>query len=287
MYYRLPKIEYFRPKTLEEAVGLLEKVEGSKVIAGGTDILVDAKTSRVRVKALVDIGSIAELRGIEDLGGAIRIGAATKLQELLESSAVSENLPLLRAAVESMASWQIRNMATVGGNLCNASPAADTAPPLLAYDAELVVVGPGGSRTVPITKFFTGYRATALGRAEILKEIIVRKAEWTGWNYIKLGRRDGFTLSIVAVAVLARVRNGTVEDVRIALNSVAPTPVRAYGAEEMLRGREVSRGALERAAREVMDEVSPIDDVRSTAWFRREMSYRLTLDALTKALGAE
>ncbi len=287
MYYKLPRIEYYRPKTLEEAVRLLEEVEGSKVIAGGTDLLVDMKTSRAKARALVDVNSIAELRGVEDLGEVVRIGAATKLQELLESPIISENLPLLRAAVESMASWQIRNMATIGGNLCNASPAADTAPPLLAYEAELVIAGRGGLRTVPITKFFTGYRRTALSPTEVLKDIIVRKSEWTGWGYIKLGRRGGFTLSVVAVAALARVRDGVIEDVRIALNSVAPTPVRAYRTEEALRGREVSRDLLEKVARTVVDEISPIDDVRSTAWYRREMSYRLALDALTEALGVK
>lgn len=285
MYYRIPEVEYYRPRTLDEALRLLREVEGSKVISGGTDLLVDMKTSRVKVRALVDIGSIAELRGVEDLGGVVRIGAATRLQELLESRTVSQSLPLLRAAVESMGSWQIRNMATIGGNLCNASPAADTAPPLLAYEAELVAVSWRGLRVIPATRFFVDYRRTALSNDEILKEILVKRSEWTGWSYVKLGRRSGFTLSIVSVAVLARTSNDIIDDIRIALNSVAPVPVRAYKAEEILRGKRVSRSLLEEAARVVASEVSPIDDVRSTSWYRKEMSYRLTLDALTKALG--
>ncbi|MEM0284948.1 MAG: xanthine dehydrogenase family protein subunit M, partial [Sulfolobales archaeon] len=230
MYYKLPKIDYYRPKTLDEAIRLLREIDNSRVIAGGTDLLVDMKTSRVRVRALVDISSIPDLRGIEDLGRTIRIGAATRLQELIESNVVSQNLPLLKAAVESMGSWQIRNMATIGGNLCNASPAADTAPPLLAYDAEFVVIGSEGLRVIPSTKFFVGYRKTALNPCEILKEILVKKSEWSGWSYVKLGRRGGFTLSVVAVAVLAKVIDGVVYDVRIALNSVAPVPIRAYKA---------------------------------------------------------
>ncbi|MEM1651294.1 MAG: xanthine dehydrogenase family protein subunit M [Sulfolobales archaeon] len=285
MYYKLPKIDYYRPKTLDEAIRLLREIDYSKVIAGGTDLLVDMKTSRVRVRALVDISSIPDLRGIEDLGRTIRIGAATRLQELIESNVVSQNLPLLKAAVESMGSWQIRNMATIGGNLCNASPAADTAPPLLAYDAEFVVIGSEGLRVVPSTKFFVGYRKTALNPCEILKEILVKKSEWSGWSYVKLGRRGGFTLSVVAVAVLAKVINGVVHDVRIALNSVAPVPIRAYKAEEVIRGKRVSWSLIEEAASTVAGEVTPIDDVRSTSWYRREMSYRLAKDALAKALG--
>jgi carbon-monoxide dehydrogenase medium subunit len=285
MYYRVPRIKYLKPRTLEEAIELLTKIRGSRVLAGGTDLLVDLKTGRVSAEALVDIGAIRELRGVEDLGDRIRIGAATRLQEIVESDVVARELPLLRNAVESMGSWQIRNLATVGGNLCNASPAADTAPPLLAYEAELVIVGPRGTRVVPITKFFTGYRRTALEEGEILKEIVIGKRAWSGWSYIKLGRRSSFTLSIVSVAVLTSTRGGVLEDVRIALGSVAPTPIRAYRAEEYLRGREVSLEVLERAAEIAREEVSPIDDVRASAWYRREMVYRLTLDALKTSLG--
>ncbi|MCX8184524.1 MAG: xanthine dehydrogenase family protein subunit M [Sulfolobales archaeon] len=287
MYYSIPKVEYYRPKTLEEAIELLLNIEGSKIVAGGTDLLVDIKTSRAKVRALIDINSIAELRGIVDAGEFIRIGAATKLQEILESHTISENLPLLRAAIESMGSWQIRNLATIGGNLCTASPAADTAPPLLAYDAELTIAGRSGLRVVPVSKFFTGYRKTAIGYGEILKEIVVRKSNWTKWSYVKLGRRGGFTLSIVAVAVTAKISNSVVEDIRIALNSVAPTPIRAYRAEEVLRGKKIEMKLVEEAARFVAGEVSPIDDIRSTSWYRREMSHRLTLDTLSRALGVE
>ena len=285
MYYRVPRIKYLKPRTLEEVIELLTKIRGSRVLAGGTDLLVDLKTGRVSAEALVDIGAIRELRGVEDLGDRIRIGAATRLQEIVESDVVARELPLLRNAVESVGSWQIRNLATVGGNLCNASPAADTAPPLLAYEAELVIVGPRGTRAVPITKFFTGYRRTALEEGEILKEIVIGKRAWSGWSYIKLGRRSSFTLSIVSVAVLTSTRGGVLEDVRIALGSVAPTPIRAYRAEGYLRGREVSLEVLERAAEIAREEVSPIDDVRASAWYRREMVYRLTLDALKTSLG--
>jgi len=284
VYYKALRVKYFKPQTLEEAIGILTKILGSRVLAGGTDLLVDLKTGRASAEALVDIGSLRELRGIEDLGDRIRIGAATKLQEVVESDVVARELPLLRKAVEVMGSWQIRNLATIGGNLCNASPAADTAPPFLAYDAELHIVGPKGSRVVPITKFFTGYRRVALEEGEILKDIVIRKRTWSGWSYIKLGRRSSFTLSVVSVATLTSVRDGTFEDVRIALNSVAPVPIRAYAAEEYLRGREVNHSVLERAAEIVREEVSPIDDVRASAWYRREMVYRLTLDSLKNSL---
>ncbi len=191
---------------------------------------------------------------------------------------------MLAEAVNQMASWQIRNIATIGGNLCNASPAADTAPPLYVLNAELKLVSVEGERIVPVTKFFHGPRKTELKKNELLAEIIIPVEKDAGASAIKLGRRNAFTLSIVAVATLVKVSDNKFADVRVALNSVAPTPVRAPSIEKALIGKEVSLEAVEEASKLVVNDIKPISDVRASADYRREMSIVLTRDSLLRSL---
>jgi len=240
MFYRIPEINYFRASTLEEALELISKLEGVKVLAGGSDLLIDLKIKRYEVKNVVDISGIKELNYIEDRGDHVAVGAATKLQDIVESPIIAAKAPVLAEAVNEMASWQVRNVATIGGNICNASPAADTAPPLLVLNAKLHLVSLEGEREVPITEFFLGPRKTVLRKGELLKEIVVPYERGAGASFIKLGRRNAFTLSVVAVATLVKVRNGIFDDVRVALNSVAPKPVRATSVEKFLKNREIN-----------------------------------------------
>ncbi len=284
MFYRIPEINYFRASTLEEALELLNKLESVKVLAGGSDLLIDLKIRRYEVKNVVDISGIKELNYIEDRGEHVAIGAATKLQDIVESPIIATKAPVLAEAVNEMASWQIRNVATIGGNLCNASPAADTAPPLLVLNAKLRLVSLEGEREVPITGFFLGPRKTVLRKGELLKEIVVPYERGAGASFIKLGRRNAFTLSVVAVATLVKVRNGIFDDVRVALNSVAPKPVRAVSVEKFLKSREVSMSAIEEGAKRVLQDISPISDVRASADYRREMSAVLTKESLLRSL---
>ncbi len=284
MFYRIPEINYFRASTLEEALELLSKLESVKVLAGGSDVLIDLKIRRYEVKNIVDISGIKELNRIEDRGDHVVIGAATKLQDIVESPIIAAKAPVLAEAVNEMASWQIRNVATIGGNLCNASPAADTAPPLLVLNARLRLVSLEGEREVPITEFFLGPRKTVLKKDELLKEIIVPYERGAGTSFIKLGRRNAFTLSVVAVATLVKVRNGIFDDVRVALNSVAPKPVRAVSVEKFLRNREINMNAIEEGAKRVLQDISPISDVRASADYRKEMSVVLTKESLLKSL---
>ncbi len=284
MFYRIPKFNYYRVESLDEALDLISRLDDFKVLAGGTDLIIDLKVRRYTVKNVVDISRIKELSYIADDGDKIRIGALTKLQAIAESPVVKEKAPVLAEAVREMASWQVRNIATIGGNLCNASPAADTAPPLLVLNASLKLVSREGEREIPITEFFLGPRKTALKSNELLKEIVIPYEPGCGSSFIKLGRRNSFTLSVVAVATLVKVEENKFKDVRIALNSVAPIPVRAREAEKYLKGKEVSLSNIVGAAKLVLHDISPISDVRASAEYRKEMSIVLTKDSLIKSL---
>jgi carbon-monoxide dehydrogenase medium subunit len=284
MFYRLPRFNYYRPKTLNEALDLLDKLDDYKILAGGTDLLIDMRIGRYKPNNIIDINGLKELEYVRVEDNIVRIGALTRLQDLVENNIIREKLPLLHQAVYNMASWQIRNMATIGGNLCNASPAADTAPPLMTYNAELVLASVNGERRVSIHEFFKGPRKTVLARNELLKEIRIPIVNDYGYSYIKLGRRNAFTLSIVSVATLVKIRGDEFVDVRIALNSVAPTPVRAKSVENYLIGREISEDNVWSASKLVVNDISPITDVRATAEYRRKASIVLVHDTLLKAL---
>ncbi len=284
MFYKLPRFNYYRVTNLNEALKLVNELEDFKVVAGGTDLVMDLKIKRYIPKNIIDISRVKELDYIVDEGDKIRIGALTRLQEIVDSPIIREKAYVLAEAVNQMASWQIRNMATIGGNLCNASPAADTAPPLYVLNAELKLISVEGERIVPVTKFFHGPRKTELKKNELLAEIIIPVEKDAGASAIKLGRRNAFTLSIVAVATLVKVSDNKFADVRVALNSVAPTPVRAPSVEKALIGKEVSLEAVEEASKLVVNDIKPISDVRASADYRREMSIVLTRDSLLRSL---
>ena len=278
------EFEYFEPRTVKEAVELLTKYGGeAKILAGGTDLIVRMKQRFIEPKYIINIKKIKELNFIEDRGDYLAIGAATKLREIEKSGIVKRKFEALYEAVRSMASVQIRNMATIGGNLCNASPAADTAPPLLVFEAKLKIVGPNGERVVPINEFFLGPGKTVLKPNEILTEIqIPYQPEDTGSAFIKIAR-VAMDLAKVNVAVALRTEGSIVKWVRIALGAVAPTPIRAYKTEEFLVGKELNEETLKEAAEIVKTEVKPITDIRSTAEYRREVSGVIVKDALLRA----
>ncbi len=285
MYHVLPRIRYYKPSSLKEAVELLAGTPGAMVIAGGTDLLIDMKYGRKKPAALIDITGIPGLAGITLKDNHLEIGAAATLEEILRHRLIVEHAPLLAEAVYNMASWQIRNTGTIGGNLCNASPAADTAPPLLVYGAELVAVGPRGERVISIEEFFTGPKKTVLGPGEILVNIrIPLPPRSHGYSFRKLGRRNSFTLPIVGAAAALTIEDNKIKWVRIALNSVAPTPVRARSVEEKLAGAEASPETVAEAARLVLNDISPISDVRASREYRLEMAAVLTREALLEAI---
>jgi len=279
------EFKYYEPETLSEAIELLDKLgPEAKILAGGTDLLVQIKMGVIRPKYIVNIKRIRELYGIRDARDKLVIGALTKLRDIERSSIVREEFYALYEAVKSMGSIQIRNMGTIGGNLCNASPAADTAPPLIAYGAELVIYGPQGYRRVRVEEFFTGPKKTVLKHNEILAFIeIPYEKRKHGSAFMKIAR-TAMDLAKVNVAVkLVVSEDSTIADLSIALGSVAPTPVRAKSIENALRGAKFDEKTVWSATKLVVNDISPITDVRSTAEYRRWVSRVLVYDALLKA----
>jgi len=286
---RLPEIEYFIPKTLSEAFFLLKKHKGTaRTIAGGTDLLPKMKRREVAPKYLIDLRGIQDLNFIKyDREKGLRIGAATTLSEIIDSSAVSKNYPVLTEAISQMASTQVRNVATIGGNLCNAVPSADTAPPLIALGGQLKLVGPKKVRKVPVEEFFKGPDKTVLGPGELVAEVQIPPTFSGGsGTYLKHTLRAKMDLAIVGVAAYLTLdsKKQICKDVKIVLGAVAPIPMRAKKAEEALRGKTLDENLIENAARIASEESRPIDDIRSSAEYRREMVRILTKKALKRSL---
>lgn len=278
---------YLAPESLEEALQLLrQEGPGARVLAGGTDLFVAMKEKGLRAECLVDIKRISELRGIgmaED--GRLRIGAATTLHEIERSETVKRVHPLLSEAVGTIGSFQVRNRGTIGGNLANASPAADSAPALLVSDAELELVSAGGVRIVPVEAFFRGPGQSVLEEDEVLKCVFVPVPPPGMCSaYLKFGVRRAMEISIVSVAVsLVLDEGGVCRRARVALGSVAPTPLRARRAEAVLLGR-IERERLEEAAEEAVAEAKPITDLRASAEYRRHIVRVLVKRAVREAI---
>lgn len=281
----LPPFEYYAPSTLEEASGLMERLDGDvSLFAGGTDLLVAMKEGRLKPRALIDIKHIPEVGTIRVDNGGLRIGAAVTTRAIARSPAVRERFPLLPQSLTILGSMQIGNRATVGGNLANASPAADSAPPLLALRASVKLVSPKGERWVSLENFFLGPGKTVTDR-EVLTEVHIPPAPSQGRGiFYKLGPRGApEDICVVNVAVFAVPdRAGRIwEDVRIALGAVAPTPIRARNAEEALQGRSMEGKAIEDAARLAAEkDARPITDIRGSANYRRAMVQVLVARAL-------
>jgi carbon-monoxide dehydrogenase medium subunit len=253
-------------------------------MAGGTDLLVLLREGDVKAAHLIDLSSVEELRYIREDEGIIHIGAATTHDQLLNSEIIAAKVPILRKAVASIGSVQIRNRGTIGGNLCNASPAADTAPPLLVLDAEATVTSAGTQRTFPLIDLFTGPKMTSLTLGELLMEISFKvPPRGSGASFHKLGRRKGLTLSIVNAAAYLALDGDTCIDAGVALGAVASTPLRMHAIEAIMRGETLSRRLIKSSASACSNLVRPIDDIRASAEYRREMSRVLAWRAIADA----
>jgi carbon-monoxide dehydrogenase medium subunit len=275
--------EYYEPRSLKEALELLDRYgDQARILAGGTDLLVKMKARLVEPRVVINVKKIDGLRYIVEDGEQVRIGAFTRLRDVENSELVKKYIPALHDAVKSMGSIQIRNMATIGGNLCNASPAADTAPPLLVHNAKVVLSSVGGDRVLPLAEFFKGPGLTVLKPSELLREIIVEKSN-AGSSAFKKVSRVAVDLAIASAAVYVEVEDGFIRNARIALGSVAPKPLRAVKTESLLRGLRIDSREVLNALKTIDEEISPITDVRSTAEYRRYVSKVLVLDALEVA----
>ena len=287
-YRRLPRFEYLSPRTVDEALGILAAHKGEvKVLAGGTDLLPQLKGRElVAPRYVMDLKSIPGLDTIDyDERSGLRIGALATIGSIGESEIVRQEFPILAEAALKMASPQVRNMGTFVGNICNAVPSADSAPPLLALDARLLIKSAGGQRSVQMDAFFTGPRRTVLKDDEVVIEIMVPcQPKGSKGVYLKLSPRHSMDLAVVGVAVVASMKDGVCSDVRIGLGAVGPTPVRGREAEAMLAGKPVSSDAIDEASRHVINQCSPIDDHRASMEYRCDMVYVMTKRALTQTL---
>jgi CO/xanthine dehydrogenase FAD-binding subunit len=273
------------PNSVDDCLKILAERGGeAKLVAGGTDLLPQMKNGVLKPALVVDLSGIARVRQVQN-GNGLRIGAAVTARELETSLAV---LGAYRSVAESAAlvgSLQVRNLATVGGNLCNAAPSADMAPPLVALDAQAVIAGPGGERRVPMGDFFTGVRQTVLAPNELLVELIVPPpGAHSGGQYLRHTPRRELDIAVVGVAAQLTMSDGRCTKARIALASVAPTPVRAIAAERALEGHAVTPEAIERAATLAIEAAKPISDQRGSAEFRKHLVRVLTRRTLTTAL---
>ena len=275
------------PGSVDECVrALAERGPDAKVVAGGTDLLPQLKNGMLRTGCVVDLSGVAQLRQLARANGSgLRIGAAVTARTLERDPGVNASYPPIAESGALVGSVQIRNLATLGGNLCNAAPSADMAPPLLALDAEAVIAGPKGTRRVPFASFFLGVRRTALAPDELLVEIAVPDpGPHSGGNYRRHTPRRELDIAVVGVASQLTLAKGVCTKARIALAAVAPTPVRATAAERLLEGHPVTPELIERAARAAVEAARPISDQRGSADFRRHLVQILTRRTLTTAL---
>ncbi|HNZ58289.1 MAG TPA: FAD binding domain-containing protein [Syntrophorhabdaceae bacterium] len=305
--------EYHKPKTIEEAISLMGSLEDAKFIAGGTDVMVLIKQKKISSKCMVSLRNIDGLAYIDTQNG-LRIGSGTTHSTIDENGHIKRYYSALTDATSRLGSKQIRNVATIGGNICNAAPSADTACPLLALDAKAVIVGKNGSKTTSLDGFFLGPGKTILSKEELLKEFVMPPyGENTGSAYIKHTRRNAMDLPILGVAtritvslpdenisrckdmlctidnisnILERLKDEGVkcEDVMIAMGVVAPRPMRAKNAESVMKGKIVSSELFEEIGNIAAGEAQPRDSIRGEAWYRTEMIKVLVKRALIKSI---
>ena len=282
----LPDFDYYCPESVKEACEILNQCGArAKVLAGGTDLLPNMKNEVIAPGVLVSLKEIKGLNGIAyvpDRG--VIIGAKATQNDLANSSLLQNRYPSVPEAAHSMANNQIRNRGTIGGNLVSAVPSADLPPILIALDASITLAGPHETRTIPLEKFFIGPRCSVIVNNEILTEIVIPGQATTGSAYLKFGLRRSGALAVVGVATSVIADGTYVEGVRIVLGAVAPTPVRAWEAEQLLTGNLVTENLLEEVGRAAAKECRPISDIRGSEEYRRDMVRVFTKRALRKAL---
>jgi carbon-monoxide dehydrogenase medium subunit len=277
----------FQPKSLREASAIVrDKGPGGRFLAGGTDLVIAMKEKGLAPTYVVDLKKIPRLSGIrEEAGGSIVIGALTTMREIETFPLITERFPFLARSAAEVGSIQIRNRATIGGNMANATPSADVAPSLLVLDARAVISGADAERTVELENFFRGPGQTVMAPDEILTAIVIPASDpRLAGEYIKFSPREMMDLAYVGVAVaLVLAENKRCELARISLGAVSPTPMRARRAEAILSNQVLTEGLADKAAGEAAAESKPISDVRSSADYRREMVRAMTKRALLNA----
>ncbi len=281
------RFEYYRPTSVAEAVSLLrEKGEGGKILAGGTDLIPQMKERGRHPKYIVSLSLVNELRGISEDGGGLKIGAGTLMAHVADNHVVKERFNVLAQGAELIGSFQTMNLATVGGNVCNAAPSADAVPAFIVMDAEVTITGPDGSRTMPLWQVFEGPGRTALKSDEILTSVsIPTPASRSAGIYIRHCPRKELDIAIAGVgSYIGLDDNGSINHARVCLCAVAPVPLRATKTEEFLVGKKPSEEVYEQAGQIAAEEARPITDMRGSAEFRRVLVKVLTIRTLNQAV---
>ncbi|TRZ66840.1 MAG: xanthine dehydrogenase family protein subunit M [Rhodocyclaceae bacterium] len=273
--------KYFAPTSLDQALDCLRDGDVT-ILAGGTDLMPQSQSGKLRFKrTLMNIRRVPELIGVARQGGDICIGALTTVTELMDNALVQRHLPVLMDACDHFASDQIRNSATLGGNICNASPAGDTLIPLLVLDARVELASKNKGRlnwrSLPLAEFFTGPGKTRRAPNELLVGVRIPLPEPGGVAYFhKFGTRPALDISTISIGIAGTLRRGALFNVRVAFGAVAPTVVRAPRTEQALEGQRLDPHSIAQVAEVARDEVTPIDDLRASAWYRKELIHNMT-----------
>jgi CO/xanthine dehydrogenase FAD-binding subunit len=274
---------YVKIKTLSE---LIERIQDkqAQILCGGTDLMVKMSSGMIHSQFLLDISDTEELRGIDGCDDHIAIGAATTISEVLANELVADKLPLLRKVLCTIGSTQIRNRATLGGNLVNASPAADSAIPLLLYEASVDITGTNGNRRMLIEDLLLGPGKTALNTDEVITRILIPLPTAPfGSFFHKVGRRKAMVIAIASLGALFKVEDGRINEIRLAAGSVAPRPIRMRALEGQLAGQAITKALIEQAKGTAANAVSPIDDVRASSAYRRDVISELVARVVSLA----
>jgi len=283
--------EYYAPHSLQEAVVLLDKFrQSARVIAGGTDLIVQMKNGRVAPSVLIDAKKIPELNRLEWKDGEhLFIGAAVPLSKVIAYTPIKQHFGILYQSCSVIGSMQLRNRGTIGGNICNAAPSADSAPPLLCLGAKAVIAKTSGTRKLPLQSFFSGPGETALSNNEILIGIeIPAPPPYSSGYYLRHTPRQDMDIAVAGVAALLifNSRDNVCREARIALAAVAPTPIRVFQAEELLKGKVFNDKIIVSAAEQAAEAARPISDMRGSAAYRQELVKVLATRTLKMALEA-
>jgi len=282
---RLSDVVFHSPRTVEDAFRLLAELKDARVAAGGTDLLVDLKQGLVKVRDILSLKQVEELKGIDRKNNTIRVGALVTPQEIINSPLIKKYIPALQDAARSMASFQIRSIATIGGNISSAVPSADLPPILIAADASVELRCADASREILLSDFFIGPRETVCRCEELLTQVLIPlPPPNTGMSYQKFSLREANALAVASVASRLTMKKGRIERAAIVLGAVSPTPAFSAKATEFLIGKDPSSSLFEEAGRLAKEECSPISDIRGTIWFRKELIPVLTRRSLSQAL---
>lgn len=280
----IPKFQYHSPERLDEALALLAELDNALPLIGGTDIMVAMRNGACTPDHIVDLNEVSELDYVKEENGMIMIGATTTHAEVANSP-IAVKITSLIDAVSRIGSPQIRNRGTITGNICNASPAADSAPPLLVHMTEVEIQSPDGKRSIPIADLFAGPKINSLKPGELLTEIrIPVPPEGSASSFKRIGRRKAFTLSVVSSAAYIQMDGEICTDAKVAFGSVAITPIRVPETERLLIGSKLDEETVKAASGTVYEAVKPITDVRGTADYRKDMCPVLMRRAIEQCL---